>query len=145
MTGKLYDSITEYSEGSGQASGVAKLILYLECYGMFTCRKNNIFSGSERLAAQGRLNLNAINKNSTGCEVDCHIIRNISGKCKLITYHFITVIKVYCHVRGGVGGTCDSGKNSIIYCRAVVKSNIINIESNFVCCIGFYISTNEGR
>ena len=132
-------------EGTGDLHGVAKLVLDLERNSVNTCSENNVLRGRERAACYGSLYLNAVNSDLTGGKVKSSVISNLSGECDLIAVDSCAVFERCSCISGRIGGSRNCRKNSVIYSRAVVKSNVIDIECNVCGECRLYISTNEGR
>ena len=143
MTGKLYACHTVHNKGSGDLCRVAKLVLNLKGNGMSTGEKLYVTLGGKHVAVDRSLDRYTVNKNRAGSEVKSSIIRNGSGKSELVTGDKQTVLKSNCYVGGRISGIGDSGKNSVIHSRAVVKSDIIDIEGKLSRSGGLYVSTDE--
>ena len=145
MTVKLNYRITCYGEASGNLSGVAELILDLKDNGVLTCTESNVTLGGKHLAIDRGLYNHTVNGDLAGGEIKSCIISNSCRECYLITINYCAVIKRNSYVRCRIGRRSNSRKNSIIYSRAIVKSNIINVECKLCRSGGLYICTNEGR
>ena len=145
VTAELNRRITCNSKCSGNSHGITKFVLNFKCNGVNTGSKSNVTLRRERVTCDSNLNLHAINKDLTGGKVKSNIIRYSCGECNIITCDSSTVFKRNCYVRGRISGIGYCRKYSVINSRAVVESNIVNVESNYIRSIGFYISTDEGR
>ena len=144
MTVELNDSITYYSEGSGNLHRITKLVLNLESNGVNTSAKSNVTLGRKHASVDGRFYNYAVNSDLAGSKVKSCIISNYSRKCNVVTVDHCTVLKRNCSIRGRISRCGNSRKNSIVHSGAVVKSNIVDIEGNYISGIGLYVSTNKG-
>ena len=145
MTAERDHCITCNGEGTGDLHGVAQFVLNLESNNVLTCAESNVALGGEHIAVDGRFYNNTINRDLTRGKVECSIICNSCGERNVVTVDNRTVIERNSGIRGGIGRIGNGRKHSIINSRAVVQSDIIDVEGNYISCIGFYISTNEGR
>ena len=145
MAAERYNSITRNSKCSCDLCRVAKFILDFKCYSMRTCNKNNIFHRGKCIACNSCLNFNTVNIDLTCCEIKSGVVSYSCRECNLVTVNRCSVIKRNGRIGSRVSGICNSGKYSVVNSRAVVESNVINVESNLIRCIRFYICTNERR
>ena len=143
MTAKLNYSITRNCKCTCDLHGVTKLVLNLKGNSVNACAKSNVALGGKHIAVDRGFYNNAVNGNLTGGKVERGIISNSCGERNVVTIDNLAVIKRNSNVRCRVSGSGDSGKHSIVNSRAVVESDIVNVECNYICSIGFYISTNE--
>ena len=145
MTAKLNNSITSNCKCASDLHGITKLILNFKCNGMNTCTKSNVALSGKHIAVDRRLNYYTVNGDLTGSKVKSCVISNSCGECNVVTVDNLAVIERNSNVGGGIGRIGNGRKNSVVNSRAVVESNIIDVECNYISGIGFYISTNERR
>ena len=145
MAVQLYNSIAGNGEGTGDLHGVAQFILNLKCNSMNACTQRNVTLGGQRIAIDRRSDFNAIHKNLTGGQIQSSVICNSCRECHLIAGNHSAIIQRHSRVRSGISGSSDGGQHSIIHSRAIVQSDIIDVESQLSSCGGLDISTDERR
>ena len=145
MTAKFNSSFACNSEGSGKSCGVAEFVFNFECNSVCTCSKSNIAFGGKCVACNSRFYFNTVNIYLARRKIKCCVISNGCGECNIVSIYFSAVIKSNCSIGSGISRCSNGRKNSVVNSGAVVESDIIDIESYYVCSIRFYISTNEGR
>ena len=138
-------------KGSCKSCRISKFILDFE--------GNSVSSGCENISLLGTdttsitrssRNLNTVDKNLTRSDIKSRVIfcgckESVTGISNGVSKN-IAVIKSSCVIYlDAVLRICNCGKHSIIYSRAIVKSDVVNIECNYICRIRLYISTNERR
>ena len=145
MSAKLNHSITCNYKRACNLHGIAKLILNLECNGMNACTESNVAPSGEHSTSDRGLYNNTVNGDLTGGKVKSCVISNSCRECNVVTVDSYAVLKRNSNVGGRVSRSCDSGKHSIVNSGAVVESDIVNVECNYISGIRLNISTNEGR
>ena len=145
VTAKLNYCITSNSKGTGDLHGVAKLVLNLECNGMNTCTESNVSLSGKHCTGNRGLYNNTVNGDLAGGKVKRCVISNGCRECNVVTVDNDTVFKRNGNVGGRVSRSCDSRKYSIVNSGAIVKSDVVNVECNYISGIRLNISTNEGR
>ena len=145
MTTESDYSITCNSKGASELHGVTKLVLNLKSDCVLACAKNNVTLCGEYVSIDRRLNYYTINSNLTRSKVESCIICNSSRKSNVITNNFCTITKSNSYVRCRICRICNSRKNSIVYSRAIVESNIVNVERKLSRSSRLYIGTNKRR
>ena len=145
MTTKFNNRITCNCKCASNLHRVTKLVLNFESNCVLACAKNNVTLCGKHIAVDRGFYNNSVNCNLTGGKVKSRVICNGCGECNVVTVDNLAVIKRNCNVRCRICRICNSRKNSIIYSRAIVKSDIINVECKLSGSCGLYISTNEGR
>ena len=142
---QLYNSITGNGKGTGELHGVTQFILNLKCNGMNACAESNVTLRGQCIAVDRRSDFNAIHKNLTGSQIQSRVICNSCRECHLVAGNHSTIIQRHSSVRSGISGGSDGGQHSIIHSRAIVQSDIIDVESQLSSCGGLDISTDERR
>ena len=137
--------IARNSEGTGDLSGVAQFVLNLKYNGMCTCTESNVTLGGKCIAIDGGFYHNTINGDLAGGKVERSIISNGCRECNIIAIDNGAVLQRNSGIGGRVSGVRNSGQLSVIYSRAVVQSNVVDVESNYISGVRLYISTDEGR
>ena len=145
VTAKLNYCFTCNSEGTGDLHGVAKLVLNLKCNGMNTCTESNVALSGKHIAVDRGFYNNAVNGDLTGGKVKSCVICNGCGERNVVTVDNLAVIKRNSNVGGRISRIGNSGKHSIVNSRAVVKSDIVNVECKLSGSSRLYIRTNKGR
>ena len=145
MTAKSHNCITGYRKGAGDLHGVTKFILHFKRNGMCTGNESNVALGGKHITVDRRFNNHTVNCDLTGSKVKSSVIGNSCRECNIVTIDCRTVFKRNSSIGSRISGGSNGRQNSVINSGAVVKSDIINVESNYVCRIGFYVSTNERR
>ena len=145
MTAKFNNSITCNSKGTGNLHGVTKFVLNFKRNSVCTRTESNVTLGGEHIAVDSGFYNNAVNSDLTGGKVKGRIISNSCGESNVVTVDNLAVIKRNSGIGGRIGRSCNGRKNSIVYSRAIVESDIVDIECNYICGIGLYISTDKGR
>ena len=153
MTGKFNNCITCNSKSSGKSCRVTEFIFNFKSYSMNTGIKNISLLGtnSARVTCCSR-NFYAIDKDFSGFDIKSFVIANISKEsyCTIFmnntTINCCAILKFYSSIYlNTIFRIRDNRSNSVVNCRAVVKSDIVDIESDNISGIGFYISTDERR
>ena len=145
VSGKLDCSFTCNSKGTGELHGIAQLILDLESNGMDTCYERSVFLGREHTADNCSLDLYAIHEDLTGGEIQRNVIRNGCGESDLISVYGSTILQRNCGIGSRISGCTDGRQNSVIYSRAVIQGNVIDVEGNLVGNLRLRIRTDECR
>ena len=145
MTGKLNNCITCNRESADEFCWVTKFVLNLKGNSMLTRNKGNIPLSRESISYEGRFYFNTIDTDFTAGKVKRCVVCNGCRECNFITADNITILQIPSDIIGRIGRIGNGRKNSVVNSRAVVKSDIINIESYFVCNLGLCIGTNECR
>ena len=145
MAAKFNHRITCNCKCTSNLHGVTKLVFNLKSNNMLTRTESYIALSREHFTIDRRLNYHTINCNFTRSKVKSCIVSNSCGERNVVTCDNNTVIKRNSNVRCRISRSCNSRKNSIVYSGAIVKSNIINVECNYISGIWFYISTDERR
>ena len=145
VTAKNNRRITRNSEVSDCNCGITECILYLKLNGMSTGKKCNCLTCKILTGNSYVRKLIAVNVNFSGCIVKLNIISNCCRESNVITINSSTVCQCNRLVLSCISRVGNSRKNSIIYSRAIVKGNIINIEGMYRRNHRLNISTNKGR
>ena len=145
MTTKFNHSISCNCKCTSNLHGITKLVFNLKSNNVLTCTESNIALGRKHIAVDRGLYNNTVNCDLTGGKVKRSIISYSCRECNIITCDSSAVLKRNCNIRCRICRIGYSRKYSIVNSRAVVESDIVNVESNYIRSIGFYISTDEGR
>ena len=145
VTAKNNRRITRNSKVSDCNCGITECILYLKLNGMRTGNKSNFFTCKILSGNSDVRKLITVNVNFSGCIVKLNIISNCCRESNVITINSSTVCQCNRLVLSCISRVGNSRKNSIVYSRAIVKGNIINIEGMYRRNHRLNISTNKGR
>ena len=135
--------IARNSEGTGDLSGVAQLVLNLKYNGMCACAEGNITLGGEHIAIDRGFYHDTINGDLAGGKVERSIISNGCRECNIIAIDNGAVLQRNSDIGSGISGVRNSGQLSVIYSRAVVQGDVVDVESKLSRSGGLNISTDE--
>ena len=130
-------------KGSSDTDGVTQLVLDLKGNNVFTGQQSSILLRGQNATGNGRRNLNTINKDLTGGQIQRGIIGNVSRESDLIAVDSCTVFQSDSGVGGGIGDIGNGRQNSIIHSGAVVQSKVVKVEGVISGNSGLDVVTHE--
>ena len=145
MTAKLNNSITSNCKCASDLHGVTELVLDLKSNNVLACTESYVALGGKHITIDGGFYNNTVNDDLAGGKVKSRVICNGCGERNVVTIDNLSVIKRNSNVGGRISRIGNSRKHSVVHSGAVVESDIIDVESNYISGIGFYIGTDEGR
>ena len=145
MTAEFNHCIARNGEGTGDLHGVAKFVLDFERDGVNTCAQSNVALGGEHIAVDGGFNNYAVNGDLTGGKVESGIVGNGCGERNLVAVDRSAVFKRKRGIGSRISSSGNRGKYSVIHSRAVVESNIVDVERKLSGNSRLYVSTKERR
>ena len=128
--------IAIYSNLLCESCVVANVVGNFKCYGVKTVGKNDIFNTHRVAFCMSSRNLYTVDINCGGRVVKSlcirsRIIGNICVKRQFVGCYRL-IIKLNICICCTVCRICDNGSIAVIYCCAVIKSNVIVVECHYL-------------
>ena len=143
MTGKNNGSIPYDGKGASYFGKVAQRVFYFKRNGVNTGQQGGGFTCQIFTGNFSRSNFIAVYQNFAGSSIQFYVISYHSRERYIGAVEDSAIGEGYPFVSGSISNIADGGQYTIIYSRAVVQGNVVNIEGMNGRYHGFYIGTNE--